>query len=181
MSLLGAARREPRSTDQAGALEEILTQPWALLGLLVEAFGEAINDAARLSMDHPDPRRLYPAQRVRLVRHADLCVGACLAPDGRTVLYRPQRAARDQGWALAHELAEATLRRSQWDHTHADVQRVALAILLPRSVVLPRLRRLGARAATSDLIRRHRHAPLWAVVRRVAVLDAARDQGVSTG
>jgi hypothetical protein len=165
--------RLPRCETQIGALEELRTQPQLLHWLVVEAIGEAVNDAARIPTNHPNPKRLYPGQRVPLVRYPDLCVPACLAPDGRTVLYRPCRERRDQGWELAHELSEAVLRKSRWDHTHADVQRGALAILLPRSIVAPLVRRLGARAATSELIRRHRHCPAWAVVYRVAWVAAA--------
>jgi len=167
-------RRVPTRHEQLEALVEILESPRALAQDVVEGFGDEINARPGLPIDHPNPQRLYPANGVHLVRNPALAVPAC-AIDG-VVHLRPDCDVRHLAFLAAHELAEELLRRSRWIHLHGDVQRLACAILVPASVAVPLLRRLGFWGALHHIARRHRHCPGWVIEYRLYTLAVARDE-----
>jgi hypothetical protein len=160
--------RLPLHQEQVDALAELREGSGLLLGIAVEAFAEAVHEAAALPVDLPCPKLLYPGSEVPLLRVPDLNCLACLA--GGIVQYRPVRQRKRQGFIWAHELGEAILDASRFAHNHVDVQRVALGIMVPRSIAMPLIDRVGAARAASILVRRARWAPAWVVRTRVEIL-----------
>jgi hypothetical protein len=161
-------RYVPKLHEQLDALVELSEVPGLMDVFVIEAWADERHEQAQLPCDLPRPQRLYPAARVGLVLDPELPVPA-IALDG-VVCLRPCVDVRTLCFRAAHELAEELLRRSRWRHNHTDVQRFACALLLPAAVVRLLLRRLGFRGALRELMRRHRTAPRWVILYRVAVV-----------
>lgn len=165
-------KRIPVQHEEVEALAELTHCEPLLSDCVVEALGDQINANGELPIDHPHPERLFPGNEVPFVRNPMLRKKA-LCVDG-VVHLRPQADPRHEGWLCAHELGEAVLRVSRWLHRHVDVQRLACAILVPASIAVPLLDRMGFYGALHCLTRRHRFCPAWVIEWRLYTLATAR-------
>lgn len=164
--------RLPACWEQVEALTEILHGPQIAPLEILEAIADEAVDKARLPVDLPHPQFLALASGIQLLPVPGLQRLAVVDAHG-VVLYRPRADRRRLAFALYHEIAECLLARSRWPHTHADVQLLTLMLMVPRAVAEPLRRRMGLAGASRLLVRRHRHAPAWAIRMRMFVLASA--------
>lgn len=168
--------RLPTCWEQTEALAELLNGPHVAPAEILEAIADEAHDKTGLPVDLPHPKLLAPPNAIDLVPVPGLPRLARVNAAGM-VEYRRGAHRLRLAFALYHELAECLLARSRWPHTHADVQRLALMLMAPRSFAAPLLKRLGIKVAARFLIRRHRHAPAWALRVRLVMLVANGDEG----
>lgn len=81
-----------------------------------------------------------------------------------------------KSFAFWHEIAEALWERSGIQHTHADVQRTAIALPIASDVVESAIKRYGRTGAERVLTRKHRFASRWQVQLRLWMRDAHKNQ-----
>lgn len=169
--VLQALGRAPLAPTHRDAVAEILYGPGVLCETDIEGRASEAHNRLVVPVEHPDPRILARCNGLRVVEEPGL------ARDGLYLLgavyYRPHRLIRAQGWTVAHETSHGLL--DGVDCTHADVQRLALALLAPRAWVVAALRRYGVPGAKRILARAHAHAPTALLRLRVERVLLAAD------
>lgn len=165
-------RRPPtRHSPEWHAMIEAIAAPGHLAPDTTIALGDEIISHAGLPFDYPSAVHVAVAGADMEVCYVTGHVpgGACYG-DGRLTLPRGLPPVAFAPW---HETGEGVVDRAGLRHCHADVQRVALALMVASDVLERGLRRWGRARVVQEIRKRHRHAPSWALQLRLWLRDAA--------
>jgi hypothetical protein len=164
-------RARPRFPEQLEAVVEISLSRGMLAPEIIDALADDAIDRARLPVNHPDIALVARAQGFEVYPVPGMTARGAHCT-GR-IYHRTYGNRRRVAWIVSHELAHGVLERAGLRHTHADVQALALALLLPRSMLRPLIDRLGADRAAAFVLRRHRFVLAWQIRFRVDLIRRA--------
>ena len=172
-TLLRQFRRPPTpGSREWHALVEALVAPGYMALDVTTSLADALIDRAGLPVNLPGALHLAVLGAELQVQRVPGPIpgGACYA-DGLLTI---STAAGPRDWDPRHEMAEGVLDTMGLPHTHADVQRLALATVVGSDVLEAAIRRHGRERALTELTRRHRHARSWMIQARLWMRDDAR-------